>query len=335
MALNLCSACSSEYYVTAPTEAYVFSASSYPRLEELADKAEAAIWTTAEIKKNMSKDLEQIAQGVIPKPVYKFVLHVQAFFTANDGLVNENIIINLLPKINIPASRDFLMTQMYMENIHGKVYGMFTKSYPMAEEKRKKYLNAIDSIPAIKDMRDWFQSAYFDYAHRRDNAAIAMLILYAACEEIIFFGPVLAGVGFLKINHWLPCFTLANDKISPDEALHGEHLCALLELVYLQYLPKEKVIKVIMEACDLSMNLGAWLLKRDLPGLSLTGMKQYSKFISDRMLNMIGLQKVYNVPNPFAEWMKIMDISSSKTSFHDWQPSEYQRPKDDNEEPDW
>ena len=55
-------------------------------------------------------------------------------------------------------------------------------------------------------------------------------------------------------------------------------------------------------------------------------MKQYIEYVSDRLLLMLGLEKVYHSENPF-DWMELISVQG-KTNFFEKRVSEYQRPTD-------
>ena len=50
-------------------------------------------------------------------------------------------------------------------------------------------------------------------------------------------------------------------------------------------------------------------------------MKQYIEYVSDRLLLMLGLDKIYNTSNPF-EWMELISIQG-KTNFFEKRVGEY------------
>ena len=50
-------------------------------------------------------------------------------------------------------------------------------------------------------------------------------------------------------------------------------------------------------------------------------MKQYIEFVSDRLLLMLGLEKVYYSENPF-EWMELISVQG-KTNFFEKRVGEY------------
>ena len=58
-----------------------------------------------------------------------------------------------------------------------------------------------------------------------------------------------------------------------------------------------------------------------LIGMNNDLMKQYIEFVADRLLLMLGLDKVYNVNNPF-DWMEMISIQG-KTNFLEKRVAEY------------
>ena len=50
-------------------------------------------------------------------------------------------------------------------------------------------------------------------------------------------------------------------------------------------------------------------------------MKQYIEYVSDRLLLMLGIEKIYNVSNPF-QWMELISVQG-KTNFFEKRVGEY------------
>ena len=57
-------------------------------------------------------------------------------------------------------------------------------------------------------------------------------------------------------------------------------------------------------------------------------MKQYIKFVADRLLNQFGFEKHFNVNNPF-DWMDSISVKG-KTNFFERRVSEYNLAKSTN-----
>ena len=86
----------------------------HPEIWEMYKQAEASFWTAEEI--NLEPDLKD--WELLTADERHFVSHVLAFFSASDGIVNENLAVNFLREVQLPEARCFYGFQVMMENIH-------------------------------------------------------------------------------------------------------------------------------------------------------------------------------------------------------------------------
>src|SRR5690606_28722340 len=102
-------------------------------------------WTTEEI--DLYQDLadwEKLGPGE-----KHYISHVLAFFSASDGIVNENLAHRFMKEAQIPEVRCFYGFQMAMENIHSETYGLLIDTY-IKDTREKNYLfQAIHTIPSV------------------------------------------------------------------------------------------------------------------------------------------------------------------------------------------
>ena len=118
----------------------------------------------------------------------------------------------------------------------------------------------------------------------------------------------------------MPGLCHSNELISRDEGLHTEF--AILMYSMLKDKPsKEIILEIIQEAVELEKEFITESLPCDLIGMNMGLMKQYIEYVSDRLLLMLGLEKIYNVENPF-EWMELISIQG-KTNFFEKRVGEY------------
>ena len=93
----------------------------------------------------------------------------------------------------------------------------------------------------------------------------------------------------------------------------------------------ETILKIIKEAVELEKEFITESLPCDLIGMNKTLMKRYIEYVSDRLLLMLGLDKIFNVENPF-EWMELISVQG-KTNFFEKRVGEYANiAKSDNQE---
>tara|TARA_Y100000768_G_scaffold360949_1_gene318593 strand:- start:3850 stop:4263 length:414 start_codon:yes stop_codon:yes gene_type:complete len=118
----------------------------------------------------------------------------------------------------------------------------------------------------------------------------------------------------------MPGLCHSNELISRDEGLHTEFAVLLYSM--LKNKPSEEtIVSIIKEAVVLEKEFITESLPCDLIGMNKELMKQYIEYVSDRLLLMLGLKKVYNASNPF-EWMELISIQG-KTNFFEKRVGEY------------
>ena len=84
---------------------------------------------------------------------------------------------------------------------------------------------------------------------------------------------------------------------------------------------KEIILEIIKEAVELEIEFITESLPCNLIGMNMTLMKQYIQYVADRLLLMLGLDKIYKVENPF-EWMELISVQG-KTNFFEKRVGEY------------
>ena len=167
--------------------------------------------------------------------------------------------------------------------------------------KKEKLFNAIETIPSVKKKADWALKWINDTSSTFGTRVIA----FAAVEGIFFSGSF-CSIFWLKKRGLMPGLCHSNELISRDEGLHTEF--AVLMYSMLKDKPsKEVILQIIQEAVELEKEFITESLPCDLIGMNKDLMKQYIEHISDRLLLMIGLEKVYNVENPFP-WMELISV---------------------------
>jgi len=285
----------------------------YDSIWRMYKKAEASFWTAEEVDLSMdSKDWEKLKDDE-----RYFIKHVLAFFAASDGIVNENLVERFMKEVQVPEARCFYGFQIAMENIHSEMYSLLIDTYVKDPEERDKLFNAIETFPAIKKKADWalrwINSDKVTYAER--------VVAFAAVEGIFFSGSF-AAIFWLKKRGLMPGLTFSNELISRDEGLHTDFACLMFK--HLVNKPsKAKVLGIITDAVQIECEFLTDALPVALIGINNDLMKQYIKFVADRLLVELGCEKHYRVENPF-DFMETISLEG-KTNFFEKRVGEYQK----------
>ena len=274
---------------------------------------EASIWTAEEI--DLSQDIIDLETKLTDNERH-FIKHVLAFFAASDGIVNENLAENFLSEVQYTEAKFFYGFQIMMENIHSETYSLLIDTYIKDKDEADKLFHAIDHFDAIKKKADWaikwIESPNF--AER--------LIAFAAVEGIFFSGSF-CSIFWMKKRGLLPGLTFSNELISRDEGLHCDFACMLHNDHIVNKVPKERITQIITEALDIEREFIIEALPVRLIGMNSELMTQYLEFVTDRLLQELHCDKIYNVENPF-DFMDMISLQG-KTNFFEKRVSEYQK----------
>ena len=301
---------------------YVIFPIKHDEIWKMYKKAEANFWTAEEL--DLSKDLNDFNTTMNEDERY-FVENVLAFFAASDGIVNENLVERFCNDVQVLEAKFFYGFQIAVENIHSETYSLLIDTYVKDIKKKDKLFNAIETIPSVKKKADWALKWIND-----DSSTFGTRVIAFAAVEGIFFSGSFCSIFWLKKRGLMPGLCHSNELISRDEGLHTEF--AVLMYSMLKDKPsKEIILEIVKEAVELEKEFITESLPCDLIGMNKELMKQYIEYVSDRLLLMLGLDKVFNVENPF-EWMELISVQG-KTNFFEKRVGEYANiAKSDNQE---
>ena len=275
-------------------------------------KHEASFWTAEEI--DLSPDLQDWAR--LNDGERHFISHVLAFFAASDGIVNENLAVNFISRIQFAEAKCFYGFQIMMENIHSETYSLLIDTYIKDPVERDRMLNAVDHIPCVKKKADWALKWI-------DNGNFIDRLLAFAVVEGIFFSGSFCSIFWMKKRGLMPGLTFSNELISRDEGLHRDFAC----LLYTQYIqnkyPADKVYDLVRDAVEIEKEFVTDALPVSLIGMNSELMCQYIEFVADHLLESLGLDKTYNATNPF-DFMDMISLQG-KTNFFEKRVGEYQK----------
>ena len=141
-------------------------------LYELAEQAEACLWTTGEV--DLSKDGADLKR--LSEDERHVIENVLAFFAASDGIVIQNLCESFLARVTLSEARYFYGLQTGIETVHSKMYSLLLDAYVSNEARRNQLFSAVTTIPANG------RGGVGAGAHRLDQS-FATQLLAAACVE--------------------------------------------------------------------------------------------------------------------------------------------------------
>jgi ribonucleotide reductase beta subunit family protein with ferritin-like domain len=292
---------------------YVLFPIKYPDIFNMYKKASSVYWIADEIV--FSKDLKDLDK--MNENEKFFIYHVLAFFAASDGIIMENLGTRFLEEVQIPEAKSFYAFQIAIEAVHSETYSLLIDTYCKNEIEKNTLFQAIDNFPAIKEKADWALKWI-----KNNECSFAQRLIAFAIIEGIFFSASFCAIFWLKEKGLLPGLSFANQLIARDEGLHTEFACLLYSKIE-NKVPYEIVKKMIIEAVDIEERFITESIKCQMIGMNEELMKDYIKYIADRVILMLGYEKIFYKENPF----QFMEYSSveGKTNFFDTKVSEYSR----------
>jgi ribonucleotide reductase beta subunit family protein with ferritin-like domain len=111
--------------------------------------------------------------------------------------------------------------------------------------------------------------------------------------------------------------------ISRDEGLHVQNACLGYNNYVINKVPVEIFNQMIKEAVEIECEFTNYILPYKLKEMNQELMKEYIKFVADRLAKQLNYEPIYGAKNPFP----FMETSalSSKTNFFERKVTEYAR----------
>ncbi len=304
---------SMEPLLTQSNERFVLFPIKHNDIWGMYKKAMASFWTAEEI--DLYADLDD--WNSLNDQERHFISHILAFFSASDGIVNENLALRFYNDVQIPEARSFYGFQIAMENIHAETYGLLIDTYIKDEAQKQHLFKAIDSIPCIKKKADWALKWIYG------NESFAERLIAFAAIEGIFFSGAFCSIFWLKKRGLMPGLTFSNELISRDEGLHTDFACMLYKDYMVNKPSEARVRELITEAVAFECEFITEALPVSLIGMNADMMKEYIRFCADRLMRQLGYNNIWDAKNPF-DWMEMISMQG-KTNFFEKRVSEYQK----------
>src|SRR6056300_1668791 len=276
-------------------------------------KQEASFWTAEEI--DLHQDVTDWKTKLNDDERY-FLKHILAFFAASDGIVNENLAENFVNEVQYSEAKFFYGFQIMMENIHSEMYSLLIDTLVDNDSEKDELFNALERFPAIKKKADWALRWI------ESDSFAERLIAFAAVEGIFFSG-AFCSIYWLKKRGLMPGLTFSNELISRDEGVHCDFAVHLHNNHLVNKVPPARIKEILLDALNIEREFITESLPISLIGMNAKLMTQYLEFVTDRLLVELGLEKEFNVSNPF-DFMDMISLQG-KTNFFEKRVGEYQK----------
>ena len=294
---------------------YVLFPIQHKDLYDFYKKAQSGLWVAEEV--DLKQDIEDYHEKLNDNERY-FINNILAFFAASDGIVNENLALNFQREVQYPEAKAYYTAQSYVETVHSEMYSLFIDTYIKDPKEQHKYFHALTDVPCVKKKGEW-AIKYIDSPSFQER-----LVAFAVVEAIFFSGSFCA-IFWLKKRNLMPGLSFANEQISTEEHQHAEFASHIYRNHIVNKLPESKVRAIVDEALQIEKEFITESLPVSLIGMNADMMKQYLEYVSDNLLTMLGLEKVYKSKNPFPFMEQI--ALKNKTNFFEKRVAEYNKAK--------
>lgn len=285
----------------------------YPDLWALYKKAIGSFWTVEEI--DLAGDLKDWDK--LNGDEQHFIKMVLAFFAASDGIVMENIDMNFSKDVQIAEARSFYAYQGFNESIHSETYSLMIDKLVRDQDEKADLFRAIETSPAVKKKAEWAMR----WMNR--GASFAQRLIAFACVEGIFFSGSFCAIFWLKKRGLMPGLSFSNELISRDEGLHQEFAVTLYHNLQ-DKLDDNTMFQIVVEALEIESEFITEALPCRLIGMDSDSMREYIKFVANRLLKQLGCkQHSIMASNPF-DWMESISLEG-KTNFFEKRVGDYSK----------
>ena len=247
-----------------------------------------------------------------------FIKMVLAFFAGSDGVVTYNLAARFLNEIQIPEAKAFYAFQIAMETIHSEMYSLMLETYVKDPVEKDQLFGAINTIPCIKKKADWALKWI-----ENENASFATRLVAFVIVEGLMFSASFASIFWLKERGLMPGLCLSNEFISRDEGLHAEFNILLYSMLESK-LDQDDIHTMMRDAVDIETEFITESIPCALLGMNNDLMKEYVRFVADRILAQLGYEKIYGAHNPFP-FMDRISLQNKSNFFEHTRIADYSK----------
>jgi ribonucleotide reductase beta subunit family protein with ferritin-like domain len=208
-----------------------------------------------------------------------------------------------------------------------EVYSLMIDTYVKDPERKSYLFEAITEVPCVKRKAEWA----LKWVHHSETGFGKRLFAFGIVEGLFFSGSFCAIFWLKERGLMTQALGKSNEWIARDESLHTEF--AILLFQYVRHKPtQEEAHDMMRDAVAIEEEFICESLPVSLIGMNSELMRQYIRFVGDRLLTQFGYEKIFNETNPFAFMEKIS--LDGKTNFFEQRVSEYSMPKNTSNDED-
>ena len=302
----------------------------YPFALEYFDMGCANTWFPKEIP--LGEDVEQW-NHVLTDAERHYVEWLLGFFSTAESLVANNLAMALYPQVPIPEARLYLGRQAYEEMNHTITFDYVIQTLNLDRDRIYRMHATAPEIAAKERFetdltRALLAAGPVDEAERLRRLLRNLVGYYVVMEGIFFFSGFLVALSFERRRLLRGLGTLVR-YVLKDETIHlafGADLIRALADEHPDVVTpafRRELSELIQSAVELEERYAAAALPEGVAGLNQSVYVQYVRYIADRRLARIGLEKVYGARNP-ARWLVSQVDMPELVNFFESKPIDYE-----------
>ncbi|MBP7006131.1 ribonucleotide-diphosphate reductase subunit beta [Patescibacteria group bacterium] len=290
----------------------------YPEYFEFFRKQNQAHWLPTEVP--MESDISDYRFKLSPSEV-SLITQILRFFTQGDLEVSNNYNTQLIPCFPKPEIKLMLSAFAAMEGIHVWAYSYLNDSLGLPEKEYSAFLE----YESMKNKCDYLKR--FETSTPRELAK-NLAVFGGFMEGVSLFASFAILMNFPRQGKLKGVGQIVTWSIR-DETLHSQGVCTIFRdlIAENRHLWTDELKRELYQICDEMVQLEDAFIDTcfsfgPVPGLTPDEVKQYIRYIADRRLNDLGLDKRYNVTNSLP-WLDIMVNAKEHANFFENRATEY------------
>lgn len=290
-------------------------------------------WTPEEV--SMQKDVEQWKSATFLSPTERrLILWNLGFFATAESLTANNLVLTVYKHVTNPECRQYLLRQAYEEAVHTDTFIYCCDSLGLDPDEIYNMYQTIPSIKAKDDFVVNLTTSLLDpnfetNGPERIQRFLHDLIGFYVIMEGIFFYAGFAMMLALKRQGKMVGIGEQFEYIMRDESLHLAFGCDLINTIIEEnptiWTPafKAEIVELIRQSVVLEKDYARDACPQGVLGINADQFSAYVEYITDRRLERIGLNKMFDTANPFAWMSQATDLNKEK-NFFETRVTEYQ-----------
>lgn len=250
------------------------------------------------------------------------MIQILRFFTQGDIEVNNNYNTRLIPMFPKPEIKMMLSAFAAMESVHVWAYSYLNDSLGLPEKEYSAFLE----YEAMRNKYDYLQN--FEIKSVED-LAINLAVFGGFMEGVSLFSSFAILMNFPRLGKMKGVGQIVTWSIR-DETLHSQGVCQLFRDLINEnkHIWTQSLRSTLYQACDDMVKLEDAFIDTcfgmgAVQGLTPEDVKTYIRYIADRKLNDLGLDRLYMVNKNPLQWLDIMINAKEHTNFFENRATEY------------